>query len=128
MNLSPRGQQLIALQQIKYLQSLPEKKARLDLYLTAVQQHGWTPASFNELKLEVHRLTGSAGSYGLVSLGSAAQKLDLMLADNKNSKVQTADFTAEFFGGMDELFQVLDEVLNSLPELIKKVKDLQLSG
>jgi HPt (histidine-containing phosphotransfer) domain-containing protein len=127
LNLSPRGQQLIALQQIKYLQSLPEKKARLELYLAGVRQHGWTPESFNEFKLEIHRLTGSAGSYGLVSLGSVAQKLDVMLADSKNSKVQTADFTAEFLCGMDDLFQELDEVLGSLPELIKRLKDLQLS-
>ena len=126
MNLSPRGQQLIALQQIKYLQSLPEKKARLALYLAGVQEHGWTPESFNELKLEVHRLTGSAGSYGLMSLGRTAQKLERILAESNH--IPKADSMAGLLGGMDDLFQVLDETIDDLPERIKRVTDAQLPG
>ena len=69
MNLSPRAQELLALQQVKYLRSLPDKKARLEKAWNAIKHKGWKPNSEEALKMEVHRLSGSAGSYGLRSLG-----------------------------------------------------------
>lgn len=116
MNLSPRAKQLLALQQAKYLRSLPEKKARLANAWNATRQQGWTPESSEVLKTEVHRLSGSAGSYGLHSLGKAAQNLDSLLADSTKFVTPSADLEAEFEKLMDVLFQVLDEDIDGCSE------------
>ena len=109
MNLSPRAQQLLALQQAKYLRSLPDKKARLESVWNAVKQQGWKPDLEEALKMEVHRLSGSAGSYGLNSLGKAAQRLDLMLSDNSNFKTPSAGPDADFGRLMETLFVALED-------------------
>ena len=80
MNMSPRAMELLAAQQKKYLQSFPAKKERIEQCWTAIQRHGWTPELTANLKTEVHRLSGSAGSYGLDDLSQAAQALDRYLA------------------------------------------------
>jgi len=80
MNMSPRAMELLAAQQKKYLQSFPAKKERIEQCWEAIQHHGWTPELTAKLKTEVHRLSGSAGSYGLDDLSKAAQALDRHLA------------------------------------------------
>ena len=82
MNLSPRARELLALQHKKYLQSLPDKKARISRRWSEIQRQGWSPELSARFKTEVHRLSGSAGSYGLDALGRAAHQLDLFLVDN----------------------------------------------
>ena len=108
MILSPRARELAALQQVKYLQSLPDKKARIEHYWSAIQRHGYTPDLSDKLKTEVHRLSGSAGSYGLSTLGQAAQELDLLLASD--NAINTAD--SESGELMDALFHAINQVID----------------
>ena len=116
MNLSPRAQELLALQQVKYLRSLPDKKARLEKALNAIKQQGWKPNLEEALKMEVHRLSGSAGSYGLSSLGKAAQRLDLMLSDSSNFKTPGRGLNADFLRLMGEMFVALEENIEGSSE------------
>ena len=109
MNLSPQAQQLLALQQAKYLRSLPDKKARLENAWNAVKQQGWTPELTEILQTGVHRLSGSAGSYGLHSLGKVARQLDLLLSGSSSPKAPSAALDADFGRLMEALFLTLDK-------------------
>jgi HPt (histidine-containing phosphotransfer) domain-containing protein len=80
MNFSPQTKERLVQQQTKYLNSLPSKRARISSCWNLIQNEGWSYELLNDLRTEVHRLSGSAGSYGLNSLGAAAQNLDRMLA------------------------------------------------
>lgn len=79
MNISRQAMERLALQHEKYLDSLSAKKSRIKDCWETIQSEGWTLDSLNTLRTEVHRLSGSAGSYGLNELGSAAQALDRTL-------------------------------------------------
>lgn len=60
----------------KYLESLPGKKAGIQASWKEVQSSDWDKGALAELRILVHRLAGSAGSYGLENLGVAASSLD----------------------------------------------------
>ncbi|MFT5140336.1 MAG: HPt (histidine-containing phosphotransfer) domain-containing protein [Lysobacterales bacterium] len=60
--------------------SLPAKRARISSCWHSIQNEGWSFQFLSDLKTQVHRLSGSAGSYGLISLGLAAKNLDKVLA------------------------------------------------
>jgi HPt (histidine-containing phosphotransfer) domain-containing protein len=108
MKLSPRAQELLARQQAKYMRSLPEKKARIAHCWSAIKRQGWAPELSDKLKTEVHRLSGSAPSYGLEALGQAAHKLDLLLASGID--IDAAD--TESGELMSALFHAFDEVID----------------
>jgi HPt (histidine-containing phosphotransfer) domain-containing protein len=55
-----------------YVQKLPEK-------CQAIDDLAQDPAGLAELQVHVHRLSGSAGAYGLVEVSTAARNLDLLL-------------------------------------------------
>ena len=80
MIFSPRAKEQLAQQHLKYLDTLAGKRNRILNSWEVIQNEGWTKDRLNSLKTEVHRLSGSAGSYGLLALGDAAQSLDRMLA------------------------------------------------
>ena len=108
MNLSPEARKLLALQQVKYFRSLPDKKARISRCWKSIQRNGWSAEQLNVLKFEVHNLSGSAGSYGLVVLGSVAQSLDRLLSVDENMSALSpriseliADLVRAFDAAMD---------------------------
>ena len=80
MNFSPQAKERLARQREKYFSSLSAKKMRIQDCWSQIQAAGWNTDRLNTLKTEVHRISGSAGSYGLISLGDAAQNLDRELA------------------------------------------------
>jgi len=59
-----------------YRASLPGKKAGIDASWTQVKASDWHDDEMAKLRLLVHRLAGSAGSYGFEELGVAASDLD----------------------------------------------------
>lgn len=61
---------------LKYVDSLPDKRDRIKRNWADVQSGGWRTDGVARLKLEVHRLAGSAGSYGLDELSGCAARLD----------------------------------------------------
>ena len=121
MNLSPKAQRLLALQHAKYFRSLPDKKTRIDHCWNAIQRYGWTHELSACLKTEVHRLAGSAGSYGLSALGQTALDMDVLLTkdmDISNSEldISNSEFKhgPEFTELMQKLYQAMDEVITGL--------------
>jgi len=116
MNLSPRAQRLLALQHEKYLQSLPDKKTRIDRYWQAIQRQGWTRELSARLKTELHRLAGSAGSYGLTVLGQKALDLDVLLAGDMETSHSEFSHGPEFAELMLELYRAMDGVITGLPK------------
>jgi len=59
----------------KYMASLPEKRARIGDGWKQLQSSGWSADMLAKLIIEVHRLAGSAGSYGFEELGAVALTL-----------------------------------------------------
>ena len=114
MSLSPKAQRLIGLQHAKYLRSLPDKKTRIDHCWNAIQRHGWTLELSASLKTEVHRLAGSAGSYGLSALGQTALDMDVLLAKDMDISNSEYKHGPEFTELMQKLYQSMDEVITGL--------------
>ncbi len=69
----------------KYIASLPEKQARIDNGWKQLQSSGWSAELLAKLKIEVHRLAGSAGSYGFDGLGAVALTLEGSLKSGAGS-------------------------------------------
>ena len=108
MNLSPQAMERLAQQQQKYLASLPAKRERILSCWQGIQVNGWGCECFLDLKTEVHRLAGSAGSYGLAKLGMAAKDLDTLLASELEITVNSTNIVDL----MDHLFFELDNAVN----------------
>ena len=69
----------------KYIDSLPAKRSRIEEHWKQVQSSDWSEAALAALKADVHRLAGSAGSYGLYDLGEFAFKLESTLQRNEDT-------------------------------------------
>lgn len=107
MKLSPRAQELLDRQQAKYMGSLPKKRTRISRCWSAIGRQGCTPELFDKLKTEMHRLSGSAPSYGLEALGQVAHKLDLLLTSCNDIDAAVAE-SGEL---MSALLVEFDEVI-----------------
>ena len=112
MILSPQAKERLAQQQLKYLSSLSNKKSRISSCWDRIKAGGNSPELLNELQTEVHRLSGSAGSYGLTGLGEAAQKLDRILL----KKDEMSILTSPIADLMSELNDAFEEVIEDQPE------------
>ncbi len=73
--LSPEGQARQVALTKRYLASLPEKITRISALWRKVHSEGWQTADVQALSVEIHRLAGSAGSYGLDELSHTASRL-----------------------------------------------------
>ena len=109
MQFSPQTTERLALQQQKYLDSLSAKKERIANCWGSIQANGWSMDLLTELRTEVHRLSGSAGSYGLMSLGDAAQNLDRTLA----METEMTSLTATIGDLISHLFKAFDEAVDN---------------
>lgn len=107
MSLSPGAMERLALQRHKYLASLPAKRERILACWQGIQVNGWKCECFGDLKTQVHRLAGSAGSYGLANLGAAAKDLDALLGSERKITVNATNIVEL----MDQLFFELDEAV-----------------
>lgn len=78
----------------RYLDSLPGKRAEIAERWARVRSGDWDEEAIGELKRPVHRLAGSAGSYGLEDLGRAAAALDRLLGsvrEDARSRASVSD-------------------------------------
>lgn len=64
----------------RYHGSLATKQADLEAACQAAEEDNWSEDAIRQLKLLVHRLAGSAASYGFNKLGEAARELDQTLS------------------------------------------------
>ena len=79
VKLTRNASVLIREQEARYLLSLPRKKSDLQTAWDRAHKQSWSGKSTEQFKTLVHRLAGSAGSYGLDELGRAAKCLDHLL-------------------------------------------------
>ena len=108
VNLSEEAQVLQSQLLDKYIASLPQKRARIETSWQRIQASDWSTDSLAGLKAEVHRLAGSAGSYGFDELGSLASNLEILLQSSTSSAQQRGVITLQF----NLLVQALDEASN----------------
>lgn len=62
-----------------YIRQLPQQADELGNLWQAIRQHGWIGNDANRFRVLVHRLAGTAGTFGLLSLSDYAQGLDKLL-------------------------------------------------
>ena len=107
--LSERAQKLIAEQRSRYLASMPDKKQAIQLCLDQVcaAVDSGEPDLCNRLFQQVHRLAGSAGSYGFSSLGQAALVVDRYLIARSPDELD-----------MNELASILQKLLTEIDNVI----------
>ena len=104
-----RQQQL----QRKYIDSLPAKRSRIEEGWKQVQSSSWSDAAVAALKADVHRLAGSAGSYGLQELGDVAARLESTLRSDEG----TLGWRKLVFRQVNELIQMLGGEMRGGPPI-----------
>ncbi len=80
----------------RYLDSFQEKQAELEDRWEQLQASDWSADSLALFRTPVHRLAGSAGSYGLIELGNAARQLDTSLKTVNPNRAQRDDIQRQF--------------------------------
>lgn len=80
VELSQQAQMRLQQMRDNYKQSLPAKKAEMELAWAECMQANWKGPCIAELKALAHKLGGSAGLYGFDDLGEASRSLDLALS------------------------------------------------
>ena len=83
--LSKAGKALQARLTQKFLTSLPEKAQQIAECWRRLESGGWPDEAATQLGIYAHRLSGSAGSYGLDDLGETAASLYRALKSGTNS-------------------------------------------
>ena len=108
--LSEQAQKLIAVQRRRYIESMPEKRKAIGQCMAQVSAavRDGEPSLCDKLFQQVHRLAGSAGSYGFESLGQAASVVDRYLIANP---LQVAD--------LPELSSMLQNLLDEIDDIIR---------
>ena len=109
--LSEKAHKLIAEQRQRYIESMPDKRMvvlECMAQIKAAMQTG-EPDLCDKLFQQVHRLAGSAGSYGFEDLGTAASVVDRYIIANS---LQPDDFP--------ELGSLLQKLLDEIDEIIDK--------
>lgn len=111
VTLSEQAQKLIAKQQRKYIESMPDKREAICQCMTQVSNavRSGNGGLCETLFQQVHRLAGSAGSYGFESLGEAASVVDRYLIAN-SPKVTD----------LPELESLLQSLLDEIDGIIQK--------
>jgi len=103
--LSEKALQLIAEQRRRYIESMPAKRKAIAQCLDQVNtatRNGETDLC-DKLFQQVHRLAGSAGSYGFEKLGQAASVVDHYLIANSQETSNLREL-------QDMLQNLLDEI------------------
>ena len=111
MKLSERAQKLIAEQRCRYIDSMPSKKQTIRRCMAEVSAaaRSGKPDLCDKLFQQVHRLAGSAGSYGFDSLGRTASTVDRYLIANSPGP-----------GDLTELATLLQKLLTEIDDVIGK--------
>ena len=109
ISLSEQAQRLIAEQRRRYVDSMPAKRKAIlecvDQVNAAVQSRD--PDLCDTLFQQVHRLAGSAGSYGFDALGRAASVVDRYLI----AKSPGVDELPELESFLQKLVDEIDDII-----------------
>lgn len=105
----------------KYAETLPIKLAELEILIEKALKNP-SKETFEPLKFEVHKLSGSAGSYGYVKAGNNCKELEIFLNDSieKNSFIVDAVKLQDYFRKIKFFFSVSTKI-----DLSKKNQALQ---
>lgn len=109
--LSESAKKLVAEQRRIYVESMPSKERTIQRCMRQVKaatQSGET-GPCDELFLHVHRLAGSAGSYGFEALGQAASSVDRYLVANSPGMGDFAELTVK----LQKLLNELDKAIQT---------------
>ncbi|MHA7815405.1 MAG: response regulator [Pseudohaliea sp.] len=90
--MSPKGNPLQALQR-RFAEELPDRLAELRVLHRELAPPAWQPAAARTLHHRLHSLTGSAGTFGLPSLSSAARQVEQGLKAMLEAGTQPDDAT-----------------------------------
>jgi HPt (histidine-containing phosphotransfer) domain-containing protein len=109
--MSEHAHKLIAEQRRRYIKSMPEKKAAILQCMAQVNSAVKSGEAnlCDKLFQQVHRLAGSAGSYGFDSLGHAASVVDRYLIASSPGP-----------GNLTELTSMLKKLLTEIDEIIRQ--------
>jgi HPt (histidine-containing phosphotransfer) domain-containing protein len=109
--LSEHAKKLIARQQRIYIDSMPSKKKAIQQCMMQVKTAEKSGESdlCDKLFQHVHRLAGSAGSYGLDALGEAASAVDRYLIAHSPGAGEPAVLTAK----LKKLLVEIDKVIQT---------------
>ena len=109
--LSEKAHKLIAEQRQRYIESMPVKRGVILECMTQIKAavRSGEPDLCDKLFQQIHRLAGSAGSYGFDNLGQAASVVDRYLIARS---LQPDDFP--------ELGSLLQKLLDEIDEIIDK--------
>lgn len=107
-DLTADARQLHAKLLKKYLAALPGKRSRIAGLKRELMADGWRQDALSQFKVEVHRLAGSAGSYGLAALGDVALRLDGALTTGTD----TVDQRAQVIALADDLLRAFDVAID----------------
>lgn len=114
--LSDRAQELIAIQRRRYIDSMPDKREVINQCLAQASAAALSGEAdlCETLFQQVHRLAGSAGSYGFESLGQAALVIDRYLIANSSGVSATG------VNDLPGLASMLQNLLDEIDDIIRK--------
>ena len=109
--LSERAQELIANQRRRYIDSMPDKREVINQCLAQVSAAvlSGEVCLYETLFQQVHRLAGSAGSYGFESLGQAALVIDRCLITHSTGVSDLAELVPMLKNLLDEIDNIIRE-------------------
>ena len=114
--MSDLNSQLDALQK-RYCASLAEKQTAIERAWSAVREDCNDLGNQDALLTLVHRLAGSAQSYGYVAIGNLAAEADVLL-DQVRAEKDPASRSAAMCGMLERLAPRLDKLLSALQEAV----------
>lgn len=107
--LSEQAHKLITIQRRRYIESMPLKREAIVQCLTQVTaaiRDGET-AFCDKLFQQVHRLAGSAGSYGFETLGNAASAVDRYLIAHTPEAINLPELESMLLTLVDEIDTII---------------------
>jgi HPt (histidine-containing phosphotransfer) domain-containing protein len=103
---------------VRYRASLAGKRADIERATQGIRRDCRNPKSQDELLQLVHRLAGSAESYGFVEIGRTAAEADALLDDVRASR--TGEHRADAMCAMlDSLNPLLEKLLSALQQAVE---------
>jgi len=80
--LSKSANERFASLQLNYARTLGDKLEQLRVAWERCLHGGWAESAGEDLRMQVHRVAGSAPSYGFSEIGEAARSLELCLKEH----------------------------------------------
>lgn len=99
----------------RYRASLPIKRASVELAWQALNAGVSDPVRLDSLQRVVHRIAGSAASYGYDEIGSLSARADEALESLRELGVVNLDATS-IAAALSELAPVFDRLIDALAE------------